>query len=628
MTEEIFFQCIQEVLNDPSYRMNMQRLSRLHRDAPMKPMDSALFWIEFVMRHKGAAHLRTESYRLPWYSYHSVDVMLFLAGITLLIFMTFAALISSRGRVKMQGLWLWMALCFLCPTVVHGGKVLVFPIDGSHWVNMKYIIEALHSRGHQVSVVRPSDSWYIEEKSPFYNSITLDSPSEFDESFITTFIARLLEIQREGKSFWTRYKLEIEQAEMTGRCTDYISLFQAADLWLMRVDFVYEYPRPTMPNVVYIGGMNMQRLSRLHRDAPMKPMDSALFWIEFVMRHKGAAHLRTESYRLPWYSYHSRQGKNAGPLVVDGSMLPLPDRGPRWESSLFPIDGSHWVNMKVIIEALHSRGHQVSVMRSSDSWYIEEKSPFYNSITLGSPSEFDESFITTFIARLLEIQREGKSIWTRYKLEIEQAEMTREMYEKTSEFVEMLLENKDLMQSIKNTNYDLVFTDPVAPVGAILANYLKLPLVFNARWTSHAADLWLMRVDFVFEYPRPTMPNVVYIGGFQCKPAKPLPEHLEEFVQSSGEHGVTVMSLGTFIAELPQDLVDQIAAAFAKMPQKVIWRYKGAKPATLGNNTLLVDWMPQNDLLGHPKTKLLWLMEEQTEFRKLSITESPSLNLL
>eukprot|EP00066_Takifugu_rubripes_P029496 XP_011618762.1 PREDICTED: piggyBac transposable element-derived protein 4-like [Takifugu rubripes] len=25
------------------------------------------------------------------------------------------------------------------------------------------------------------------------------------------------------------------------------------------------------------------------------------------------------------------------------------------------------------------------------------------------------------------------------------------------------------------------------------------------------------------------MPNVVYIGGFQCKPAKPLPEHLEEF---------------------------------------------------------------------------------------------------
>ncbi|TWW53064.1 UDP-glucuronosyltransferase 2B17 [Takifugu flavidus] len=88
--------------------MNMQRLSRLHRDKPMKPMDSALFWIEFVMRHKGAAHLRTESYRLPWYSYHSVDVMLFLAGITLLIFMTFAALVRClcsrcvRAKIKQE----------------------------------------------------------------------------------------------------------------------------------------------------------------------------------------------------------------------------------------------------------------------------------------------------------------------------------------------------------------------------------------------------------------------------------------------------------------------------------------------------------------------------------------------
>ncbi|XP_030574424.1 UDP-glucuronosyltransferase 2C1-like [Archocentrus centrarchus] len=118
------------------------------------------------------------------------------------------------------------------------------------------------------------------------------------------------------------------------------------------------------------------------------------------------------------------------------------------------------------------------------------------------------------------------------------------------------------------------------------------------------ADLWLMRVDFVFEFPRPTMPNVIYIGGFQCKPSQPLPGHLEDFVQSSGEHGFILMSLGTFVSELPADLVNEIAAAFAKLPQKVIWKYKSDRPAALGNNTLLVDWMPQNDLLGHPKVKL------------------------
>ncbi|XP_042343822.1 LOW QUALITY PROTEIN: UDP-glucuronosyltransferase 2B17-like [Plectropomus leopardus] len=293
--------------------------------------------------------------------------------------------------------------------------------------------------------------------------------------------------------------------------------------------------------------------------------------------------------------------------------------------------------MKIVIEELHSRGHQVSVVRASDSWYIKENSPFYTSITLNAESGFDEEFLTAFVTQLLEIQREGKSLWTRLKLEIEVAQKSAEMNEKGCKMIELLFENKDRMQSLLDAKYDLVLADPVSPIGSELSDKMSFPQrllnIFIFGYTEfqiayyilpyyvglvskylgpdadylslfQAADIWLMRADFVFEFPRPTMPNVVYMGGFQCKPAKPLPEHLEEFVQSSGEHGVIIMSLGTLIGELPRDLADEIAAAFAKLPQKVIWRYKGKRPATLGNNTLIVDWMPQNDLLGHPKMKL------------------------
>lgn len=83
------------------------------------------------------------------------------------------------------------------------------------------------------------------------------------------------------------------------------------------------------------------------------------------------------------------------------------------------------------------------------------------------------------------------------------------------------------------------------------------------------ADIWLFRSDFVFDFPRPTMPNVIYIGGFQCKPAQPLPADLEEFVQSAGEHGVIIMTLGTLVGALPTEVTDEIASIFAKMPQKV-----------------------------------------------------------
>uniref|UniRef100_A0A8C4EUV5 UDP-glucuronosyltransferase n=1 Tax=Dicentrarchus labrax TaxID=13489 RepID=A0A8C4EUV5_DICLA len=343
---------------------------------------------------------------------------------------------------------------------------------------------------------------------------------------------------------------------------------------------------------------------------------------------------------------------------------------------VFPHDGSHWVNMRVLVDELHSRGHAVTVIRAADSWYISETSPHYNTVTVDVAGGANEDFFRLFVSEVIKIKRSKGSAWSRFALDMELKNKFFELHRKVCEVIIDIFENKELIKSFQDAKFDVVLTDPANGGGVMLAHYLGLPLVFNARWTVHgeahfaiapsplsyvplppseltdemtffervknvcfytmrmhlykqvvgphysavssryfgpevdyfslfqAADLWLMRVDFVFEFPRPTMPNVVYMGGFQCKPAKPLPEHLEEFVQSAKEHGVIIMSLGTLIGELPHDMADEIAAAFSSLPQKVIWRYKGDRPATLGNNTLLVDWMPQNDLLGHPKILL------------------------
>ncbi|XP_063052642.1 UDP-glucuronosyltransferase 2A1-like [Engraulis encrasicolus] len=342
---------------------------------------------------------------------------------------------------------------------------------------------------------------------------------------------------------------------------------------------------------------------------------------------------------------------------------------------VFPLEGSHWVNMKVIIEELHSRGHNITVVRPSDSWYIKEDSPYYTAITLPTAGGTDEEFFTSFVTKLLIIRKEQR-IWSQLMFEFEIITKLSEMHRQMCEMMVKMFEDKALMKSLMDTKFDILLTDPGVGGGVFLARRLNLPMVFNVRWTVHGeahyaiapspvsyvpyprteitdrmtfiqrvqnliawtigfyqwqkivaphytafvkryfgpdvdyfslfqdADIWLMRNDFTFEFPRPTMPNVVYMGGFQCKPAKPLPVDLEEFVQSSGEHGVIIMSLGTLVADLPSDITEEIAAGFAQIPQKVIWRHQGPKPSTLGNNTLLVDWMPQHDLLGHPKTKV------------------------
>ncbi|XP_076867457.1 UDP-glucuronosyltransferase 2C1-like [Brachyhypopomus gauderio] len=117
------------------------------------------------------------------------------------------------------------------------------------------------------------------------------------------------------------------------------------------------------------------------------------------------------------------------------------------------------------------------------------------------------------------------------------------------------------------------------------------------------ADIWLIRSYWDFEYPQPLLPNFKFVGGLHCKPAKPLPTEMEEFVQSSGDDGIVVFSLGSIIKNLTKERANTIASALGQIPQKVIWRYTGVKPDTLAPNTRIYNWIPQNDLLGHPKTK-------------------------
>ncbi|NXX92243.1 UD11 glucuronosyltransferase, partial [Centropus bengalensis] len=117
------------------------------------------------------------------------------------------------------------------------------------------------------------------------------------------------------------------------------------------------------------------------------------------------------------------------------------------------------------------------------------------------------------------------------------------------------------------------------------------------------ASVWLMRYDFVFEYPRPIMPNMVYIGGINCKQKQHLSKEFEAIVNASGEHGIVVFSLGSMVSEIPMKKAEEIAKALGSVPQTVLWRYTGPVPSNLPKNVKLLKWLPQNDLLAHPKTR-------------------------
>ena len=72
----------------------------------------------------------------------------------------------------------------------------------------------------------------------------------------------------------------------------------------------------------------------------------------------------------------------------------------------------------------------------------------------------------------------------------------------------------------------------------------------------------------------------------------------------TADEGLIVFSMGSMVRSMHHSKSEIIARALARLPQKVIWRYAGETPKGLGKNTKIMEWIPQNDLIGHPKTKL------------------------
>jgi hypothetical protein len=101
LTEKTFSGALSEILNNPKYRENVQKRSKLMHDQPLKPIDSAVYWIEHVIRHKGAPHLRSVATELKWYQREMIDIIVFLMAVTSAILVTIFLLLKKCVKLIM-----------------------------------------------------------------------------------------------------------------------------------------------------------------------------------------------------------------------------------------------------------------------------------------------------------------------------------------------------------------------------------------------------------------------------------------------------------------------------------------------------------------------------------------------
>ncbi|XDA77593.1 hypothetical protein R6Z07M_007687 [Ovis aries] len=518
LTSADLLNALKAVINNPSYKKNAMKLSRIHHDQPVKPLDRAVFWVEFVMRHKGAKHLRPAFYDLNWFQHHSFDVIGFLlACVATVVFLVTKCCLFCYWKFEWDEYYSKVLgkPTTLCEIMGKADMWLFrsywdfeFPqpylpntefVGGLHCKPAKPLPkefeEFVQSSGKDGVVVFTLGSMIknlSEEKSNMIASALAQIPQKVlwrytgkkpDTLGANT---RLYEWIPQNdllghpktRAFITHcgtngiyeaiyHGVPMVGIPLFGDQHDNVARMKAkgaaveVDLRRMTSEDLLNALKAVINNPFY--KENAMKLSRIHHDQPVKPLDRAVFWVEFVMRHKGAKHLRPAFHDLTWFQQNS--------LDVIGFLLAC---------------------VATVV-------------------FLVTKCCLFCYWKFGKP-------IT-----LCEIM--GK------------------------------------------------------------------------------ADMWLFRSYWDFEFPQPYLPNTEFVGGLHCKPAKPLPKEFEEFVQSSGKDGVVVFTLGSMIKNLSEEKSNMIASALAQIPQKVLWRYTGKKPETLGANTRLYKWIPQNDLLGHPKTR-------------------------
>ncbi|KAM6071183.1 UDP-glucuronosyltransferase 1A8-like [Chlamydotis macqueenii] len=265
----------------------------------------------------------------------------------------------------------WIFILLL-PGLSDGGKLLVVPMGGSHWLSLQPVVEKLSARGHEVVVLLPEITWQLETTVAYavktypvshtleqldnaFNAyvdthlknlpLPLKALARYDSSvhvfsmFFTqcrdlfdsketlqylnqsgfdavltdpvfmcgpivanyfslpflffmrgfpcslhyeapqcpnplSYIPRLFTLNSDRMTFFQRvenalvsllelaycnglYKEAIKlSSELLQRDVSLLDLLNSAAIWLLRFDFVFEYVRPVMPNMIFIGGIN------------------------------------------------------------------------------------------------------------------------------------------------------------------------------------------------------------------------------------------------------------------------------------------------------------------------------------------------------------------------------------
>ncbi|XP_053687396.1 UDP-glucosyltransferase 2-like [Sabethes cyaneus] len=132
--------------------------------------------------------------------------------------------------------------------------------------------------------------------------------------------------------------------------------------------------------------------------------------------------------------------------------------------------------------------------------------------------------------------------------------------------------------------------------------YDDLPYVTDI---DRLSKIILVNAHYSIDYPEPAPPNLIPVGGLQIRDAKKLPKDIEDFI-SAGKKGAVLFSLGTNVRsdQLGSERQRMFIEAMRNIPDyNFLWKFESDLSFDLPKNVIIRKWLPQNDILAHPKVR-------------------------
>lgn len=102
MNEEALKFSFNETLNNTRYRDNVRETAVYFSDRQQPALKTAIYWVEYVLRHHGAPALRSHAVYLNWFQYHSIDVVAIYLATAYVLFKVIKFVLST---------FVWLACC-------------------------------------------------------------------------------------------------------------------------------------------------------------------------------------------------------------------------------------------------------------------------------------------------------------------------------------------------------------------------------------------------------------------------------------------------------------------------------------------------------------------------------------